>query len=156
MIQASSILDGIPEDLSPLARTNELLKRTRAEGFDWGDPAKTLKKLAEEVGELQEAYASGDKKACLDELGDVLQAVAVVANYLGLDTEKALTGNTQKFELRYRFVEAALSEQGRKVSDASLPELIEIWNRAKGHPSSKASNPHPQPGLPGAARGQNP
>jgi uncharacterized protein YabN with tetrapyrrole methylase and pyrophosphatase domain len=49
-------------------------------------------KVAEELGELDAAIASGSQESSEQELGDVLFALVNLARHLGLDPERALRG----------------------------------------------------------------
>lgn len=54
-----------------------------------------------------------------------------VARRIGRDPEGALRRTNRKFEYRFRYIEARLSEQGRTPEDATLEEMDALWNEAK-------------------------
>jgi len=62
----------------------------------------------------------------------VLFAVANLARHCRIDPEAALRGTNDKFERRFRYLEAQLAKQGRKPADASLEEMETLWQEAKG------------------------
>ena len=67
-----------------------------------------------------------------DELGDVLFAVANLARHCKVDPEAALRGTNDKFERRFRYIEARLAQQDRKPGDATLDEMEALWQEATG------------------------
>jgi MazG family protein len=123
-----SALAGVPVALPALQRAQRLGAKAVAAGFQWTDRDGALAKLEEEVAELREALASGDREAAAAELGDVLLAAALVGEYAGLDAEVATRAAARRFEARFRHVEAAL---GARLGTASLPELLAAWEAAK-------------------------
>src|SRR5512139_4335901 len=71
-----SVLEGVPREMPALARAERLTEKASRIGFDWPDAAGARAKVAEELAELDEAMASGDRARMEDELGDTLFAVA--------------------------------------------------------------------------------
>jgi len=66
-----------------------------------------------------------------DEIGDVLFAVVNLARKCKLDAESALQRATNKFVARFNRLEDELKSRGRKLGDADLAEMDEIWNEIK-------------------------
>jgi len=126
-----SALDPDPLESAPLRRALVLTERARTVGFDWPSVAEVLDKLSEEVEELKQAVATGRREEQAAELGDVLFAVANVARFLGIDPDAALSGTTDRFVARFRWIEARLREQGRRPEDEPLEVLDGLWNAAK-------------------------
>ena len=128
----ASILADVPLGLPALTRSAKLQRRAARVGFDWPEVGPVLAKLEEELVEVRAELAAGAPHARLvDELGDVLFAAANLARHLGVDGESALRQANQKFERRFRAVEAALRAAGRDPHDASLDEMEALWQRAK-------------------------
>ena len=94
-------LDGIPIALPALSRAEKLGKRASRVGFDWPDAHGPRAKVAEELREFDDAFASGNAAASEEELGDLLFAVVNVARHSGIDPEAALTAANRKFEQRF-------------------------------------------------------
>src|SRR5512136_1012855 len=107
-----SVLEGVPREMPGLARAERLTAKASRIGFDWPDAGGARAKVAEEVAELDEAIAGGDRRAVEDELGDVLFAVANLARKLGIPPEEALRGTLGKFIYRFEYLEAALARRG--------------------------------------------
>ena len=87
----SKAMDDVAETLPALWRAEKIQKKARKVGFDWPDWQGARDKLLEEVGELEEAAASGSGVA--EELGDVLAAAVNLARLLNVDPEQALHGS---------------------------------------------------------------
>src|SRR5690606_13819634 len=83
------VLDGVPAGLPALTRAVKLGRRAARVGFDWPDARGPREKIDEELRELDEAIAGGDRDRIGAELGDVLFAVANLARHLDVDPEQA-------------------------------------------------------------------
>ncbi len=124
-------LDGVAVTLPALTRAAKLGKRAARVGFDWTRASDVLAKVDEECRELKQSIASADDARVRDELGDLLFSVAQLARHLGADPEQALRAGSDKFERRFRWIEARLAGQGRSPTDADPDELETLWARAK-------------------------
>jgi tetrapyrrole methylase family protein/MazG family protein len=129
--RGKSVLEGVPRELPALARAERLTEKASRVGFDWPDAAGARAKVSEEVEELDEAIASGDRAQIEDELGDVLFAVSNLARKLGIPPEEALRGTLGRFIERFHFVEEALERQGVAHGTATLEEMDRLWDEAK-------------------------
>lgn len=131
--RAPSVLDGVITGLPALTRALKLQKRAARVGFDWTTAPQILDKIEEEVAELREALADcGGTDRVEDELGDLFFAMVNLGRRLDVDPETALRRTNAKFERRFRRIEAWLAEAGRTPDDATLDEMEELWQRAKG------------------------
>jgi len=124
-------LDGVARALPALVRADKLQKRAARVGFDWPDAQTCLPKVEEELEELQEAMASGDRKGLAHEAGDLLFAVVNLVRLLGLDPEQVLRRANDRFELRFRTMERQLEETGTDPRELDLDAWEEAWLRAK-------------------------
>ena len=61
----------------------------------------------------------------------MLSAVANLARFEGIDPEKALQASNDKFTARFSAVEKELHGQGRTMKEASLKEMVKLWNQQK-------------------------
>ena len=125
-----SILDGVPTTLSGLTRAVALTKRAAKVGFDWTDPQDVLAKIQEESAELV-AEIGADQDRTEEEYGDLMFVMANLARHLKVDPETALRRANEKFNRRFRAIEAALKEEGRTPDDATLAEMDALWDQAK-------------------------
>lgn len=127
----ASVLDGVPAGLPGMTRAVKLQNRAARVGFDWPDVRGVLDKIREESAELAEAQATADPDAIEDEYADLLFVMANLGRHLDVDPEKALRRVNAKFERRFRAVESALGEVGKRPEDASLDEMDALWTRIK-------------------------
>lgn len=121
---AASALDGVARALPALLRAEKIQKRARRTGFDWPDLEGPRDKLLEELDEL--ADAPEDKRA--EEAGDLLFAAVNLVRAYGVPAEEALRAANDKFERRFRAMEAL---GGEEFSSLSLDEQEELWGRVK-------------------------
>ncbi|AKF82527.1 nucleotide pyrophosphohydrolase [Myxococcus fulvus 124B02] len=126
-----SVLDGVPSAAPALLRAERLTEKASRIGFDWPDLAGVRGKLAEELVELDEAIASGDKAAIEHELGDVLFSLANLARFVKTPAEDALRLASLRFTRRFQHIEAALRSEGVPFGGASLEHMERHWQAAK-------------------------
>ena len=103
-------------------------RKAAAAGFEWDSMAGVWEKVHEELDELKEAVASGDRAHAQEELGDVLFTLVNVARWCGIDPEAGLAGTNRRFLDRFSRVEAAL---GGELGGRSIGELEGLWQQAK-------------------------
>ena len=129
--RGESVLEGVPREMPALARADRLTEKASRIGFDWPDAAGARAKLSEEMGELDEAIAQGDRDAMEHELGDVLFAVANLSRKLGMPPEEALRAALGRFIARFSHIERELARRGVGHGQATLAEMDAIWDEAK-------------------------
>ncbi len=134
------LLAGVPRSLPALYRAQRMSDKASRVGFDWPDGRGSREKVSEEVGELDEAVASGDAERIEHELGDLLFALVNLARHQKVDAEIALRKAGDRFAARFGHVEARVKERhggwprgnddkpGRGIS---LEELDGYWDEAK-------------------------
>ncbi|MBB3183409.1 ATP diphosphatase [Halomonas fontilapidosi] len=128
---AASVLDDVPRALPALSRAAKLSKRAARVGFDWPDARGVLAKIREELDEVEEALADGDRDHAVEEVGDLLFAVTNLARTLKADPEQCLRATNAKFERRFRHVEAALAAAEVPLQEAGLAAMQHHWQAAK-------------------------
>ncbi len=126
-----TILGGVPRSLPAMVKAIRLQEKSKTVGFEWEDKAQVWDKVKEEMQELQEAVAGGDKDMMEDEMGDVLFSLVNFARFLQLDAENALERTNKKFMTRFNGMEAAAHQQNKQLHDMSLEELDVLWNQMK-------------------------
>ncbi len=125
------VLDGISQGLPSLLRANKLQAKAAKVGFDWADIAPVWQKVEEELEELRQAVAAGDRIGQEQEGGDVLFALVNLLRWLGVEPETALNGTNNRFCRRFRYVEECVLASGKKWEDFSLAQLDAFWDEAK-------------------------
>ncbi len=126
----ASLLDGVPKAMPALVRAERIQARAAEVGFDWPDPEAMLAKVHEEAEELVRARAESPSRA-EEELGDLLFVLVNLARRLGLDPERALHRATDKFERRFRAMEAEAEARGAKLSELDLEAMEALYQNAK-------------------------
>jgi tetrapyrrole methylase family protein / MazG family protein len=127
----TSVLAGVPRRLPALLRGERLGEKASRIGFDWNDARAVLGKVREEIHEIEQALASGDRDAVEAEIGDCLFALASLGRKADVSVELALGRALDRFERRFRRVEALLAERGRSAHETTAAELDELWQTAK-------------------------
>lgn len=129
--QQHSVLDDIPKALPGMQRAAKMQKRAANVGFDWPEVAPVFDKLDEEVTEIHEAYDNGDREHVLDELGDLMFMCVNLARHLKANPEQVMRAANDKFERRFRLMEATLQADGLDMAEQSLDDLETAWQQAK-------------------------
>ncbi len=127
-VQQESVLDRVPLALPALMISQEYQKRARRVGFDYSAIEDVYKKLDEEIKELQEATTTEHR---LEEVGDILFVIALIANWHKVDAEEALRQSNRKFRQRFQKMEEIAREQEREPTSFSKQEWIDLWQMAK-------------------------
>jgi len=129
--QRESLLEGVPKTLPALLRAHRLQDRASRVGFDWDKIDDVMKKLDEEIGEFREAMEKKQEDAIEEELGDVLFMLVNISRFIGVNPEDALRKTISKFISRFRYIEMAAADSGRKLADMTLAEMDALWDEAK-------------------------
>ena len=125
-----SLMDGIPAGMAELQRSVKIQKRAGKVGFDWASHGPVLEKFDEELVEMREAIASGDRDAMEDELGDLLFVATNLARQLDIDPGTALRRGNAKFERRFRAMEDAVGGHDG-LEGMGLDAMEELWQKIK-------------------------
>lgn len=135
---APSALAGVSHELAEWPRALELQAAAAKVGFDWPGPAPVLEKLAEEINEVRTEFAAlaaapedaAARDRLEDEIGDVLFVCANLARHANVDVASALRRANEKFERRFRAMEALAATEGG-LAGKPLAEQDAYWNRVK-------------------------
>jgi ATP diphosphatase len=137
-----SALADVPRALPALTRAAKLGRRAARVGFDWENASQVRDKVLEEVREIEDALAdrahsgverpeSGPPDRLAEEVGDLLFAVANWGLHLDIEPEQALRAANEKFERRFRRMEALAAERGLELGALSAQEWDALWRQAK-------------------------
>ncbi|MFZ4762299.1 MAG: nucleoside triphosphate pyrophosphohydrolase [Alphaproteobacteria bacterium] len=129
----NSQLSGVAMSLPALLRAAKLAKRAARTGFEWQTFAQAMAKIEEEITELKDALNSKLLAEQEEELGDLLFAVACLANKAGFCPEEALRKANHKFTHRFQWMEKNLAEQKKELSSQDLSQLQKLWQQAKNY-----------------------
>ena len=128
-----SALDDIPKALPALMRAHKIQKRCHNVGFDWTAIGPVLDKVHEEIDEVMHEVqqATIDPLKLEEEIGDLLFATVNLSRHLGSKAETALQKANDKFERRFRAVEAIIAAQGLRMPEATLEQMEVAWQQVK-------------------------
>jgi tetrapyrrole methylase family protein/MazG family protein len=132
---SNSLLASIPKNLPALMRAYRISERAARAGFDWSDMEGVMAKVEEEWQEFKVAQLNvrGEEghSAVAMEFGDMLFTLSNVARFARFHPESALASAVEKFEQRFRAMEAYFSRQGRDIESAARDELEVAWALVK-------------------------
>ena len=114
----------------PLKEAMRLQREAAALGFDWRELGELWDKLAEEVGELQQAVPEGPERV-RDELGDLLFMAVNLARHLGADPGVALAQANEKFTRRFGFILSHVEQLPPIGHPQRLVAMEALWQQAK-------------------------
>ena len=121
----------MPSAFPAVLRAQKVAKRAAKFGYDFQDAAEAAEKVKEELGELLEALAEGDKAHIAEEAGDLLFAAVNVGRLAGADCEESLQESTRKFVRRFCETDALVRADGRQMQDLPAEELWKYYEEAK-------------------------
>ena len=113
------LLDDIPQALPAVLRAKKLQSRAATGGFDWESPQSVIKKIFEEIEELEEAMQAKDQMHIEEEFGDLMFSIV------------NLRSANSKFSQRFKLIESMLREKKLKMNDLTIDELESYWELAK-------------------------
>lgn len=125
----NSVLGGVPVSLPAMIKSQRIQEKARGAGFDWEKPEQVLDKVHEELEELKVELKQNGKVE--DEFGDLLFSLINYARFIGVNPEDALEKTNRKFIKRFQYLEKESAKDGRELSEMTLSEMDEYWNRAK-------------------------
>ena len=125
----AAALRSVSRSFPALLRCQKVQKKARKVGFDFDTAADAFYKIGEEAEEVRSAMASGQDLE--KEMGDLLFAVMNVCRLLGFDGEETLHAATDKFIRRFEQMEKNIENDGKKLTEMTLPEMDRYWEAAK-------------------------
>lgn len=125
------VLSGVPDALPSLIKAYRIQDKARNVGFDWKEKEDVWDKVHEELEELKDELAKGDKENSTRELGDFLFSVINAARLYKLNPDNALEMTNQKFIRRFNYVEDHSLKHGKSLKDMTLEEMDKLWDEAK-------------------------
>jgi tetrapyrrole methylase family protein/MazG family protein len=125
-------LETLPKSLPALIRALRAGERMAGYGFDWTHPEDILEKVEEEIEELKVEMEGGDTERIGEEIGDLIFVLVNLARHYKLEPEDILNKTTDKAIKRFHYILDRLSEMDRDPHRATLDEMEELWQEAKG------------------------
>jgi tetrapyrrole methylase family protein/MazG family protein len=127
----NSALGNVPKAMPALARAQSISRRAAHLGFEWPNIEQVWEKVEEEIRELKEAAASGDRLRTGEEVGDLLFTMVNIARFLEVESEEVLAHTVDRFTRRFQHIEAKLKEANKSFDQTSLAEMDRLWEEAK-------------------------
>lgn len=130
-----NLLDDIADDIPAIERALKLQKKAANIGFDWENSKDIIKKIEEELAEIQDALNNKLTSDNLsEELGDLIFCCINLARHYQVNPEVALNKTNNKFIKRFNYIEYNLRKKNKLISDVSLEEMDRLWEEAKKDP----------------------
>ena len=126
-----SILDGIPNSLSPLIVSHRLQDKSAAVGFEWDSINQVIRKIDEELDELKLGIKKKDQTNIEEEIGDLLTTIVNLSRFFNISSERALKKANKKFYHRFTQLEKLVLMDNKIISNLSLDELMLYWIKVK-------------------------
>ncbi|MBD5200260.1 MAG: nucleoside triphosphate pyrophosphohydrolase [Bacteroidales bacterium] len=126
-----TVLSGVPDALPALIKAYRIQEKAANVGFDWENKEDVWAKVDEEIGEFKAEVDKNDKDQMEEEMGDMFFALVNAARLYKITPENALEKTNRKFIARFSFIEDAAKKSGRKITDLTLEEMDQLWNKAK-------------------------
>jgi len=126
-----SVLKDMPSSTAPLHQAYVYQDDAADHGFDWPEVSGVRAKLDEELGEFEEAVASGDTAAMQHELGDLLFSIVNLARWHKIQPDMVLRQANNRFRDRFHLVEEDFKSRGVRIKDAGIEALEKSWQKAK-------------------------
>ena len=134
-----TVLSGVPDALPSVIKAYRIQDKARNVGFDWKEKNDVWAKVREELDELETELKREDKEKSTQELGDFLFSVINAARLYHLNPDNALEKTNQKFIRRFNYVEQHSIKEGKPLTEMTLEEMDELWNKAKNEEREMSS-----------------
>ncbi len=123
-----SVLGGVPNALPAIIKAMRMQDKAAQVGFDWNNKEEVWEKVEEEMGEFRNAASKEERE---HEFGDLLFSLINYARFEDINPDTALEHTNKKFKYRFQQIEEHAMAQGKKITDLSIGEMNEIWEKAK-------------------------
>jgi len=121
----------IPRSMPSVLRAQRVGEKVSQIGFDWNNVKDVMKKLKEELGELEEEISLNDREGLENEWGDLMFTMVNLGRHLGLDTENTTHSAVDKFIKRFGKIEEEAEKAGRRLTDLTPDEMESLWEVVK-------------------------
>jgi XTP/dITP diphosphohydrolase len=125
-----SVMSGVPSSLPALVKATRIQEKAKGIGFEWDTKEDVWEKVKEELAEFEAEVKLGSNKQ-EEEFGDLLFSLVNYARFINLAPESALSVTNQKFITRFQWMEEAVANDGKALSDMTLEEMDVYWEQAK-------------------------
>ena len=126
-----SMFSDIPKILPSLHYAYEIQNRASRLGFDWNNLDGVIRKIKEEIKEMDNELKRDCTKKLEGEIGDILFSVINLSRHLNIDSERSLKETCKKFIKRFDFMEKYAEENRLDFKSMTLEEKDKLWEIAK-------------------------
>ncbi len=121
----------IPRSLPALLRAQRVGEKASQVGFDWEKTQDVIKKVKEELEELQKAISSNEQNSIEKEWGDLIFSLVNLARFLKIDAEVSAHKAIDVFIERFQRIEEKAKERDKSLSELTLKEMDGLWEEVK-------------------------
>lgn len=101
-------------------------------GFKWETPDQIIQQIQSELAEIDVHLKDGNHSKLQDEIGDLLHAAFSLCIFCKLNAYDTLEKSIEKFERRFRSVQAIAKASGfTHLNGQSFETLMAFWDKAK-------------------------
>jgi len=122
----------IPRSMPSLIRAQRVGEKASHVGFDWTGSKDVIKKVEEELRELQVELEKGDSDSIKREWGDLIFSLVNLARHLKFDAETTVHSAIDNFIDRFSNIEEKAKDMNKSLSELSMDQLDALWEKAKG------------------------
>ncbi len=117
--------------LPALMRAEKLGEKARRAGMDWANLRDVLKKVREEIAEIEHALDQSDLEAAGEEIGDMMLAVANAPRFVGKNAEQTLRAACDKFVVRFDALSKRAAKRGLDLKQMRPDAIESLWQETK-------------------------
>jgi tetrapyrrole methylase family protein/MazG family protein len=125
-----SALSGLPRTLPALSLAQQMQARASRTGFMQPDPLAVIHEVREKLDEIEHA-AAAPREPTAGPLGEFLFAAVALAQALDHDAELTLREACTRFRERFARLEQRAHEQGRRLSEYTVDQLLALWRATR-------------------------
>ena len=125
------LLDGIAKELPALRKAQRIQEKASSVDFEWKNYQDIVKKIFEELDELEIELKNNNIKKIEEELGDLLFSIVNLARFYNISAEDSLRATINKFYKRFNYIEDSLKSKGKTLSDTNLETMNQLWQKSK-------------------------
>lgn len=123
-----SVLGGVPNALPAIIKAMRMQDKAAQVGFDWSNKEDVWEKVQEELQEFKNASTPETRE---QEFGDLLFSLINYARFEDINPDAALENTNRKFKYRFQKIEEHARSLGKSITDLSIDEMNEEWEKAK-------------------------
>ncbi len=130
--KSKGTLNNIPNGMPAMIKSMRIQEKVKSVGFDWDHKDEVIKKIHEELSELEgEVHKKNNSKKIKSEIGDLIFSVINMARFINIDPEEALENTNKKFIKRFQHMENEIKKSKKSIKRMTLKEMDKYWIKSK-------------------------